>query len=256
MSKMPVFFVGHGSPMNAISDNAFTQSVSRMGSGLSERPAAVLVVSAHWLTDGIAVASAPKPETIYDFGGFPDELYQVKYDPPGSPEFAREVARLAPKVKEDPRWGLDHGAWTVLKHMFPKADIPAFQLSVDYYRPMEWHFELAKALAPLREQGVLIVGSGNIVHNLRYFFDSEADAPFNWATEFDAWVRGRIAERDFKSLLKYEKQGKAARLSVPTPDHYIPMLYALALAGNDERIEYTYEEVIASISMRCFAIGG
>lgn len=253
--KMPVFFIGHGSPMNAVEDNPFTRSLNVMGKSVTQKPNAILVVSAHWLTHDTFVSVSPMPETIYDFGGFPDELYKVKYPAPGSPHYAEEVKKIIPEVKTDKDWGLDHGAWAVLKHMFPSADIPVFQLSIDYYKPMQYHFDLAARLKSLREKGVLIIGSGNIVHNLRLYFSKTTDTPFDWAVEFDEWVKGRINAFDFQSLIHYEKKGEAAKLSIPTVDHYVPMLYSLALADKNEEIKFTYEDVLSSMSMRAFRVG-
>ncbi|HEV7230364.1 MAG TPA: 4,5-DOPA dioxygenase extradiol [Bacteroidia bacterium] len=253
--RIPAFFIGHGNPMNAVLDNPFTKSLRVMGESVKQKPNAILVVSAHWLTRGTFVSTTPKPETIYDFGGFPAELYKVTYPSPGSPEYAREVMKTIPEVKENPEWGLDHGAWTVLKHMFPAADIPVFELSIDYHQPMQYHFDLAQKLKVLRRKGVLIMGSGNIVHNLRLWFSKKDETPFDWTVEFDEWVKGRINARDFKSLIEYEKHGASAMLSVPTPDHYIPMLYSLALTEKDEDIQFTYEEVFSAASMRAFRIG-
>ncbi len=254
-SKMPVLFIGHGSPMNAIETNAFTDSLNLMGKVFNEKPKAIMVVSAHWLTEGTYVSTTERPETIYDFYGFPEELYQVKYPAPGYPSSAKEVLKLAPEVKEDNQWGLDHGAWTVLKHIFPNADIPVFQLSIDYYKPMEYHFELAKKLSILRDMGILVIGSGNVVHNLKLIFSSDNNEPYDWAVEFDEIVKDRINNRDFDSLIHYEKYGKVGQLSVPTVDHYVPLLYSLALADDDDDINFTYEEVFSSLSMRCLRIG-
>lgn len=254
-SKMPVFFVGHGSPMNALEDNSYTRSWRAMGKSVIEKPNAILVVSAHWLTQGTFVSTNPSPETIYDFGGFPPELYKQTYPALGSPEFAKQVMKLVPEIKEDKEWGLDHGAWSILKHLFPEAKIPVFQLSIDYYKPMQYHFDLAKRLASLREKGVLIISSGNIVHNLRKFFENPDAKSFEWTIEFDNWVKEKINARDFQSLIDYEKHGTSAKLSVPTVDHYVPMIYSLALADKKDDIHYTNEETIASISMRAFRIG-
>ena len=254
-TKMPVFFIGHGSPMNAIEDNPFTRSLQSLGKSVIEKPNAILVVSAHWLTQGTFVSTTNLPETIYDFGGFPPELYEVNYPAPGSPEYAKEVLKLIPGVKEDHEWGLDHGAWTVLKHLFPEAKIPVFQLSIDYYKPMEYHFDLAMQLKSLRQKGVLIIGSGNIVHNLRLFLSQNDNKPFDWALEFDAWSKEKILQHDFNSLINYETKGEAAKLAVPTVDHYVPLIYSLALADKNENIDFTYEENIGSISMRTFKIG-
>ena len=253
--KMPVFFIGHGDPMNALRDNAFTHVLNAMGKALPEKPRAITVVSAHWLSRGSFVNTTTKPETIYDFGGFPDELYQVVYPAPGAPEMAREVMQLNPIIQEDPDRGLDHGAWTILKHLFPAADIPVCQLSIDYYKPMQYHFDIGRSLVALREQGVLVIGSGNIVHNLRAYFQNPTGSPFNWTVEFDEWVKKKIIERDFQSLINFESEGAAAKLAVPTPDHYAPLMYSLAFAEEQERIEFTYEEVQSSLSMRCLRIG-
>jgi len=260
--KMPVLFVGHGSPMNALEDNAFTRSLNKLGEPFRKegrKPAAILVVSAHWLTRGSHVNVAPKPETIHDFGGFPKELFEAQYPAPGSPDLARETAKLSALIHETDDWGLDHGAWTILMHLFPDADVPVFQLSIDYYQPMQYHFDLAKQLGALREKGVLIIGSGNIVHNLRMSMarlHAGDTRPYDWATEFDTWVNEKIAGRDFQSLVSYEKAGEAGKLSVPTVDHYVPMLYTLGLAGDKEDIKQAYEEVtFGGISMRTFQVG-
>ena len=260
--KMPVLFVGHGNPMNALYDNSFTQSLKRVGNEFidEKRPKAILVVSAHWLTDGTFVNVSPDPEIIYDFSGFPNELFQVRYPASGSPEYAHQVKKLIASVEETEEWGIDHGSWTVLKHMFPKADIPVFQLSIDYKKPLKYHFDLAKQLKPLREKGVLIIGSGNIVHNLRLSFQGVREQGenfvYDWVTEFDEWAKEKINERDFKSLINYESAGTTAKLAVPTVDHYVPMLYSLALADKNENILYTHEELtFGAMSMRSFKIG-
>ncbi len=259
--KMPAIFIGHGSPMNAIQVNAFTKKLKAIGEGFvgDRMPKAILVVSAHWLTKGTFVCNSPKPKTIHDFGGFPDELFAMQYPSPGSPEFAKAVNTLNPAIYETNEWGLDHGAWTILKHIFPKADIPVFQVSIDYHQSMQHHFDLAKTLLSLREKGVLIMGSGNIVHNLAMSmkkFQAEDPKAFDWAIEFDAWVKQKLVGADFKSLLEYEKQGSAAKLSVPTVDHYVPMIYTVGLAKDKEPITQLYEQVeYGGISMRCFQVG-
>ena len=251
--KMPVFFIGHGSPMNAIEDNSFTKSLSKMDKDLKEKPTAILVISAHWLTDGSYVNTTANPELIYDFYGFPDELYKVQYPATGAPEYAKMVTELILGVKENKKRGLDHGTWTILKYLFPKADIPTFQLSIDYHRPMQYHFDLAAKLNGLREKGVLIIGSGNIVHNLQMMDETKT---YDWAIEFDELSKKLINEKDFDSLIDYKKFGKSAVLSIPTVDHYVPMLYALAVSDKKEKIVFTYEGIdLASISMRCFRIG-
>lgn len=258
---MPVLFIGHGNPMNAILDNPFTRELAHTGASLRKKynPNVILVVSAHWLTKGTYVCASPKPETIHDFGGFPDELFAVQYPAPGSPEYAAKTAELAPEIHTTNDWGLDHGSWTILKHLVPAADIPVFQVSIDYNRPMQYHFDLAKQLQALRRKGVLIIGSGNIVHNLRLSMGNlrnDTGKPYDWAIEFDEWAKSRLNDRDFKALVNYEKKGTAAKLSVPTVDHYVPMLYSAGLAGANEELHQFYEEItFGGISMRCFQVG-
>jgi 4,5-DOPA dioxygenase extradiol len=254
-SKMPVFFVGHGSPLSAIEDNAFTQSLVEMGRSLPEKPHAILVISAHWFTRGTYVNTSPFPKTIYDFSGFPEALYDIEYPAQGAPDFAEAIIDAIPEVRADQKWGLDHGAWSVLVHMFPEADIPVFQMSIDNSKPIYYHFQFAEQLRELRDKGVLIIGSGNIVHNLRLFMSKHDEAPFDWAVEFDEWVKGKILTGDYNSLIDYEEQGPSALLAVPTTEHYLPMLYALALSDDEEEIRFTYEEVVSAISMRSFRIG-
>ncbi|WP_212005786.1 4,5-DOPA dioxygenase extradiol [Chitinophaga sp. HK235] len=252
---MPVMFIGHGNPMNGISDNAFTKALASMGQTLKDKPRAILVISAHWLTKGTHVLVAPQPETIHDFGGFPEALYQVQYPAPGAPEVARETKNLitSTQVVEDEQWGLDHGAWTVLKHMYPLADIPVYQLSIDYHQPPEYHFKLAAELQALRRKGVLIMGSGNIVHNLRQIIFTDNAKPYDWAVSFDALVKEKLEKGAFQDLINYHTLGQAAQLSIPTNDHYLPMLYTLGLVNKNEQIAFTYEEIQnGSISMRCF----
>jgi 4,5-DOPA dioxygenase extradiol len=259
-NTMPVWFIGHGSPMNVLEDNAFTKSLHTTATSLKEKPNAILVISAHWLTrKGTYVAVTEKPETIYDFHGFPEAMYKVQYPAPGSPKFAQEVKELvtSTQVEEDHEWGLDHGAWTVLKHAFPEADIPVFQMSIDYSKPSEYHFKLASELQSLRKKGVLIIGSGNIVHNLRQanFYNASAPA-YPWAEEFDQISKQKIISREFKDLIDYKNIGQAAMLSIPTPDHYYPMLYSLGLITDKDEVKFTYEEIQnASVSMRCFQVG-
>ena len=251
---MPVVFIGHGTPMNAINDNKFTQSLTKLGKDL-ERPNAIIVVSAHWLTEKTYVSVNPKPDTIYDFGGFPEALSQVKYEPKGNPELAREVKTLITTVPihEDNHMGLDHGSWTVLKHIYPKADIPVFQISIDYYQPPQYHYDLGQQLKKLREKGVLIVGSGNIVHNLGK--TGAMNSAHDWAVEFDTTVKTHLDKGDFMPLVNYSQFGRVAQLSIPTHDHYTPMLYTLGLANKNEQIKYFYEGLeMGSISMRSFII--
>lgn len=254
--KMPVLFIGHGHPMNALFDNDFTRTLQQIGKSI-EKPNAVMVVSAHWETKGTYVSVNAQPKTIYDFGGFDDALFRIKYEPSGSPELARQVISHLPFVKEDHQMGLDHGAWTVLKFIYPKADIPVFQLSIDFNQSPQQHFEMAQALRKMREKGVLIIGSGNIVHNLRLLDWKNINAKTqDWAIEFDTTVKNKINSGDFKSLVNYNALGKAAQLSIPTADHYLPMLYTLGLASKEEPVTYLYEGFqYANISMRCFKIG-
>lgn len=257
--RMPAIFVGHGSPTNAIEDNPFTRALMGMGRGFVEPPRAVLVISAHWLTAGVMVQAGQRPETIHDFGGFPEELYRIQYPAPGAPAYARATAALlAGEAVETTEWGLDHGAWAVLRHVFPEARIPVFQLSIDWARKIDFHFEFARALRPLRDRGVLILGSGNIVHNLRESMPriiSGDERPFDWAVEFDAWVKGRLDERDFAALARHGEAGPSALLSVPTPEHYVPLLYTAAVAEPGETITQVYEEVCyGGISMRTFRV--
>jgi 4,5-DOPA dioxygenase extradiol len=261
-NKLPVLFIGHGNPMNALYDNSFTRSLNKVGGDIKNefQINAILVVSAHWLTNGTYVNIQEKPEIIYDFSGFPDELYQVKYPIVGSPLYAKETTGLNSNIITTSDWGIDHGSWTILKHIFPQADIPVFQLSIDFYKSMQYHFDLAEQLKSLREKGVLIIGSGNIVHNLRLSFQTVRtlgeDFALDWAIEFDAWIKNKIDAREFNSIINYEKSGEMGKLSVPTVDHYVPMIYSLALSDKNESIIYTHEEVtFGAMSMRCLRIG-
>lgn len=254
-ARMPVLFVGHGSPTNAIEDNEFSRAWAELAAKLP-RPRAVLCVSAHWETDGAWVSVTPHPETIHDFFGFPEPLHAYRYPAPGSPEAAEEARRAvrSARVAADPDRGLDHGAWAVLCRMYPKADVPVFQLSLDRPKPAAWHYALGRELAGLRDRGVLIVGSGNCVHNLGRI--RWGDTAHDWAVEFDAMVKRRIERREHQALVDYPSLGAAARLSVPTPEHYLPMLYALALQGDAEDAVFFAEKVtLGSISMRGFRIG-
>lgn len=254
--RMPVFFIGHGNPMHALHNNNFTKTLNSIPQTIL-KPKAILVISAHWLTRGTYVSTTANPKTIYDFGGFPDELYRVKYEPTGAPELANEIKEKisSPEIKPDNTMGLDHGTWTVLKHIYPAADIPTFQLSIDFSKPAAFHFELAKQLTYLRDKGVLIIGSGNLVHNLGMLDFNRPDSGYDWALEFDAKVKELLEKGDLKSLVDYEKLGKSALLSIPTNDHYLPMLYSLALKTEKENISQLYEGLEAgSISMRSFII--
>ncbi|AIF50896.1 4,5-DOPA dioxygenase extradiol [Pelosinus sp. UFO1] len=257
MKKAPVLFLGHGSPMNIILENEYTNSLVRLGKTLP-KPRAVLVVSAHWLTKGTFITTRETPEIIYDFYGFPQELYDIRYPCPGGKEQIEEVSSVFKNasIGYDNQRGLDHAAWAVLKHMYPNAEIPVMELSLDVQKTPQEHYEIARKLAPLREQGFLIIGSGNIVHNLRLVdWDMEAK-PYEWAVNFDAIVKKCLLEQNHQPLVEYENIGKDAMLSIPTNEHYLPMLYAAALQDHDEALRFSYEGFQnASMSMRCFSIG-
>ena len=256
--KMPVLFVGHGHPMNALLDNDFTERLRSIGNQI-ETPNAILVLSAHWETRGTYVSTNPWPKTIYDFGRFDDRLFDITYEPQGHPLLAKEVVEMvsSTQVKEDPTMGLDHGAWTVLKYLYPRQDVPVFQLSIDYTKSGNFQFELGRQLKALRNKGVLIMGSGNIVHNLSRMDWSDIGAkPFDWTLEFDGLVKNLLNKKQFNKLIDHKTLGAAAKLSVPTEDHYLPMLFSLGLADNNDEIEHIYEGYqFGGISMRCFKIG-
>jgi 4,5-DOPA dioxygenase extradiol len=252
---MPALFLAHGNPMNAIADNDFTRSLVRLATDLP-RPAAVLVVSAHWLTKGTRVLTAESPRTIHDFGGFPHELYEIEYPAPGSPASAARVCELAPHVTADHSWGFDHASWSVLRHMWPDADVPVYELSLDVTAPPQSHWDLGRRLSPLRDEGVLVVGSGNIVHSFAGI-SWEPGAPAHaWAEEFDGYVATALANADADALVHYDAAGAAARLSVPTNDHYLPLLYPAAMRSSDDAVTFPYEGIdMASMSMRCVRFG-
>jgi 4,5-DOPA dioxygenase extradiol len=255
--RMPAVFLGHGSPMNTLERNRYTEAWRRLGESLP-RPKAILAVSAHWVTRGTAVTAMERPRTIHDFGGFPKELYEVQYPAPGDPRLAARVRELlAPvAVHADSSWGLDHGTWSVLAHVFPAADVPVVQLSLDATQPPAFHYQIARRLAPLRGEGVLVVGSGNVVHNLGLMQWDEGALPYDWAARFDEKVRGYLAAREHGSLVAFEMIGDDARLSVPTPEHYLPLLYIVALQRDDDRVSiFNDETVMGSISMTSVAIG-
>ncbi|MBV6511193.1 MAG: 4,5-DOPA dioxygenase extradiol [Ignavibacteriaceae bacterium] len=249
--KMPVYFFGHGSPMNGIEDNEFSRGWREVGKSL-DYPSAVLCISAHWLTHGTHVTAMNKPRTIHDFGGFPKALYEIQYPAPGYPELAEEVGKTITSVKVgmDHEWGLDHGCWVVVKEMFPDANIPVLQLSIDYNKPAEYHYKLAKELASLRKKGVLIMGSGNMVHNLRMIGWDMADSGFDWAEEMNQVFKKKIASREHSSLINYDSLNPAARLAIPTPDHYYPLLYSLGLQEEKEETEFFNDKaVMGSVTM-------
>ena len=256
---MPVLFLGHGSPMNAIEENEFVQGFRSIAQTIA-RPHAILCISAHWETKGTYVTAMSKPRTIHDFGGFPKELYDVQYPAPGSPGLATETQHIIQKtsVGRDESWGLDHGAWSVIKHMYPQADIPVIQMSLDYTQSPRYHYELGKELAALRRKGILIIGSGNIVHNLGLVaWDKLHEAyAFDWAKEANDTIKQYIADSNHDPLIAYQKQGRAFQLSIPTPDHFLPLLYTLALQEKTDRIELFNDKPIAgSLTMTSVRIG-
>jgi len=254
---MPAVFFGHGSPMNALEHNQYTETWRRLSES-APKPKAILSVSAHWYTRGTAVTAMEKPRTIHDFGGFPQELFEVQYTAPGDPRLAARVRDLlAPvEVTLDNSWGLDHGTWSVLVHAFPHADVPVVQLSIDGTKPPRFHYELAQKLAPLRDEGVLIVGSGNVVHNLGRIQWGKDAKPYDWAVRFNDKVRGYLAARDHGPLIDYAILGEDARLSVPTPEHYLPLLYVIALQSDREGISLPIDGIeYGSIGMLTAVVG-
>ncbi|HEX8709183.1 MAG TPA: 4,5-DOPA dioxygenase extradiol [Pyrinomonadaceae bacterium] len=255
---LPAIFFGHGNPMNALLDNDYTRAWAAVGAGLP-RPRAVLSVSAHWYSPGTAVTAMPRPRTIHDFGGFPRELSEVRYPAPGDPELARRVRDLlAPlPVRLDEQWGLDHGTWSVLCHVFPQADVPIIQLSIDETQPAEFHYETGRRLSALRDEGVLIIGSGNLVHNLHtYSWGRYAVEPFDWAVRFEEQARGLLAAGTDEPLIAYETLGRDARLSAPTPDHYLPLLYVISQRRPGDEVSFPVEGFDGgSISMLSVRIG-
>lgn len=252
--KYPALFVGHGSPMNAIEDNEFCRTWTELGRTLP-RPNAILCISAHWQTQGPKVTAMPRPRTIYDFYGFPPELYRASYPAPGSPELAAEVqSLLGTEVSADLQWGLDHGTWSVLIRMYPQAEIPVVQLGLDLSRLEEQHYELARKLHPLRRQGVMIMGSGNAVHNLRLV--NWQGSPYDWALEADSRIKELIETGDHAALTVFPRSSRPGRLAVPTNEHYLPLLYVLALQEEGEPVRFFNEQVsLGSISMRGVVVG-
>ena len=254
LPTMPALFLGHGSPMNAIEENQFVEGFRNIAA-LLPRPRAILSISAHWYIDGTKATAMTNPRTIYDFYGFPEQLYEIKYPAPGSPELAEEIiSLLAPLiVQPDESWGLDHGTWSVVKHLYPNADIPVVQLSIDRNKPAEFHFDLGQKLTALRENGILIIGSGNLIHNLRLVdfrnFDKD-DYGYDWAREAQKILNELLTDRNFTRLIDYQNLGEAVMKAVPTPDHYLPFLYILGLAGADEQITIYNDKLVAgSLSM-------
>ena len=259
--KMPVLFLGHGSPMNAIEENEFVAGFRNIAKTIP-KPNAILCVSAHWETRGTFVTSMQNPPTIHDFGGFPKALFDVQYPAPGSPELAKETKSIVTKTEVglDEKWGLDHGAWSVIKHMYPNADVPVIQMSLDYYQTPQYHYELAKGLASLRKKGVLIIGSGNMVHNLRMVAWDKLDAGeygYDWALEVSEKMKKYIINGDHKPLINYRNHGKPFELAIPTPEHYLPLLYTMALKEENEAVSLFNDKAIAgSLTMTSVKIGG
>ena len=257
---MPVLFIGHGSPMNGIEDNEFSNRWKTMAKEIPV-PAAVLVVSAHWLTKGTQITAMNFPKTIHDFGGFPKALFDVEYKAPGNPVLAKETAELlhSAKVTLDHDWGLDHGTWTVVRHMYPEANIPVLQLSIDYSKDAQYHFDLAKELYALRKKGVLIIGSGNMVHNLGIIAWDKMKEPeygYDWALQMNDTFKQHISNGDFKPLINYQSLGKAASLAIPTPEHYLPLMYSLGLKSDKEHISFFNDKAVAgSLTMTSVKIG-
>jgi 4,5-DOPA dioxygenase extradiol len=255
---LPSIFFGHGNPMNAVMTNGYTQGWRRLGQQIT-RPKAILSISAHWFVPGTGVTLSTAPRTIHDFGGFPRELYQVQYPAPGDPDLAIRVQKLLLPlpVTLDNSWGLDHGTWSVLRHVYPDADVPVVQLSIDETQPASFHFEIGRKLAPLRDDGVLIVGSGNLVHNLHaYAWGRHMPDPYDWAVRFETEAKQMMLAGEYRPLIEYEKLGREALLAIPTPDHYLPLLYVIATQQQGEVITFPIEGVDGgSISMLTVKIG-
>lgn len=258
MRKVPVIFIGHGSPMNAVESNDFTAMLAGLRE-LYPSPKTILCISAHWMTEGSWVTHMENPKTIHDFYGFPQALFDVQYPAPGNPKLAEEISERikVPTVSLDNEmWGLDHGTWSVVRHIFPEANIPVVQLSLNMEAPAEYHYELGKKLRSLREEGVLIIGSGNIVHNLRMLKWGDDATPYPWAIEFDQWSKEKLLTRNYLSLVHNYHATEAGKLSVPTPEHYYPLLYVLGASDESDRISFHFEEIHnSSIAMRTFSLG-
>lgn len=255
--KMPVLFISHGSPMNALLNNPYTEAISKWAESIP-RPEAILVISAHWETNGTFITASDEPKQIYDFYGFPKELYNLKYNPKGAKKYA-EIAfeeLKAEKVMLTEEWGIDHGTWSILTHMYPKADIPVFQMSLNRLGDEEYHYNLGKKLSNLREKGILIIASGNIVHNLGRMDYEMNSVPFSWATEFDNYISEAVKNGLHSRLISYENLGEVAKLSVPTREHYLPLLYIAALQEQDDEVTFIYKGIQhGSMSMTSIQIG-
>ncbi len=257
--RLPVLFTSHGNPMDMLSDTSLFRVLKQQGEDIGNNYElnAVLIISAHWNTKGTFVNISEFPDTIYDFYGFPEEFYKVKYNAPGSPVLANEVAGLSEAINPTTEWGFDHGSWPILRHLFPSEDVPVVQMSMDYDRSPLYHYELAGQLKKLRERGILIIGSGSIVHNLQLAMKrimARDLTPFGWDIEFEDWVMKKLDERDFKSLINY-KDSKLGYLAAPTPDHYVPMLYSLGVVDKNEPIVSIHKNMFAGFSDRSFRVG-
>lgn len=257
---MPILFIGHGSPMNAIEDNEFSKMWTELGSSLPI-PRAIVCISAHWETRGTFVTTEKQPKTIHDFSGFPRELYLQKYQSPGAPLLAQDVIDniKTTHIEGENKWGLDHGTWTILKYTYPQASIPVIQISIDHYKNLQWHYDLGKELAFLRTKGVLVIGSGNMIHNLRMMRivgdDFNAEYGYDWAFDINNIIKNNLIEGNVKSLINYHSLHKDASLAIPTPEHYIPMLYILGMKSKNERIRIFNDKVIAaSLNMTSFIV--
>jgi 4,5-DOPA dioxygenase extradiol len=257
---MPVLFIGHGSPMNGIEDTEFSRRWTQMAKEI-QTPKAVLVVSAHWFTNGTRITAMGFPKTIHDFGGFPEELFAVQYPAPGNPALAKETAEIlhSANVELDHDWGLDHGAWTIIRHMYPEANIPVLQLSIDYTKGPQYHYDLAKELHSLRKKGVLIIGSGNMVHNLRMVAWDKLDQPgyaFDWAAQMNSKFKELIQAGDHRSLINYSGLGREAMLAIPTPEHYLPLMYTLGLKTNKDNVDFFNDKAVGgSLTMTSVKLG-
>lgn len=262
--KMPVLFTSHGNPMDiplSREQRPFWEALFELGTDLQNKyeVKAALIVSAHWCTRGTFVNISPEQQQIYDYYGFPEEYYKVQYHAHGAPEIAKEVKKIVPSVTETTDWGLDHGAWPMLMHLFPNANIPVFQMSIDYYANPNYHHELGQQLKSLREKGVLIIGSGSLIHNLRLVgqkLQKNDMTPFGWEAEYDAWIKKQIDQRNFANIINYENSHPLGKLAAPTPDHYVPVLYSLGLMDKADDIQYFYEKptTLPAFSERSFVI--
>jgi 4,5-DOPA dioxygenase extradiol len=256
---MPVLFIGHGSPMNGIEDNEFSNQWKKLGKEIPT-PKAVLVVSAHWLSKGTRITAMEFPKTIHDFGGFPPALFAVRYPAPGDPALAKTTAALFhSQIELDHDWGLDHGTWTVVRHMYPDANIPVLQLSIDYSKPLQYHYDLSRELMSLRKKGVLVIGSGNMVHNLRMIAWDKLSEPsygFDWAIEANEQFKQMITDGNHKALIGYETLGKEFRYAIPTPEHYIPLLYTLGLQTSRDSLSFFNDKAVGgSLTMTSVMFG-